>query len=192
MAACWTGAPVDRQRGACHDGMQKCVSGSDAEFGTWGPCEGQELSCGDPGTPDCGCVPGAEVSCDEDCSVSIFCSLSATKTCQPDGTWGPCHEAPGVTNPVAAALGDAGLTALFADGGLPQLPAADGGVGVALPSLGPLLGDAGVGVLLGDAGVTLIGSGLCRSIFFGCASIGQREQWGGDCSKAFTCQRPPQ
>ena len=42
--------------------------------------------------PTCGCVPGAVIDCDEDCTGGVYCSSSAQKTCQPDGTWGVCHE----------------------------------------------------------------------------------------------------
>ena len=192
LAACWTGAAADRNRGACHDGMQKCNGNADAEFGVWGPCEGQELRCGDPGTSECGCVPGATIQCDEDCSVSIFCSLSATKTCQPDGTWGACHEEPGRTS-TTVLLGDGGIEGLL-DGGLLS---PDGGLTglVSIPaSVLPLLGDAGQ--LLGDAGAavnTLIANGPCRTTFHGCESLlGQKEIFVGDCSKSFTCQHAPQ
>jgi hypothetical protein len=127
--SCWTGAPDKRHVGACHDGTQECVA--NAEFAAWGPCGGEGHDCGDTpdaGQPDagqqdagqrdagedCSCVPGAMIQCDEDCSVSIFCNLTATKTCQPDGTWGPCHESPGGGIPdVANVLGDAGVGGLL-------------------------------------------------------------------------------
>lgn len=94
-AACWTGPVADRNMGACHDGLQVCEG--TAEFATWGKCMGEELVCGvDAGTPppdeDCTCVPGAIIQCSEDCSVGIICSLTATKTCLPDGTWSTCSE----------------------------------------------------------------------------------------------------
>ena len=64
---------------------------------------GEQLSCGtdagmppDPPDMDCGCVPGAVIQCSEDCSVAIICSLTATKTCQPDRTWSVCREEAGV------------------------------------------------------------------------------------------------
>ncbi|HKP60474.1 MAG TPA: hypothetical protein VJV78_27295 [Polyangiales bacterium] len=103
-AACWTGSASDRNMGKCHDGLQVC-SGN-AEFGEWGPCNGEELSCGttDAGTPppppppgECPCVPGAIIQCSEDCTVGIICSLTASKTCLPDGTWSVCREDLGVT-----------------------------------------------------------------------------------------------
>jgi hypothetical protein len=58
---------------------------------------GEELVCGvDAGTPpadeDCTCIPGTIIQCSEDCSVGIICSLTATKTCLPDGTWSTCSE----------------------------------------------------------------------------------------------------
>lgn len=98
-AACWTGSVADRNVGACHDGLQVCAGG---EFATWGACMGEELSCGtDAGAPPppetgCPCIPGAVVQCSEDCSVGIICSLTATKTCLPDGSWSTCREDLGV------------------------------------------------------------------------------------------------
>jgi hypothetical protein len=101
-AACWTGPAADRNVGMCHDGLQICSISGDNEFATWGPCMGEKLDCGvpDAGTPppppppneDCTCVPGAVIQCSEDCSVNIVCSLTASKTCLPDGTWSVCHE----------------------------------------------------------------------------------------------------
>lgn len=94
-AACWTGSPADRNRGKCHDGLQVCEG--TAEFASWSECKGEELSCGvDAGMPEpedeCQCIPGAVIQCSEDCSVGIICSLTATKTCLPDGTWSTCRE----------------------------------------------------------------------------------------------------
>jgi hypothetical protein len=66
---------------------------------------GEQKVCGtDAGTPppppppdeDCACVPGSIIQCSEDCSVGIICSLTATKTCLPDGSWTPCREDLGV------------------------------------------------------------------------------------------------
>lgn len=99
-AACWTGPAADRNVGACHDGLQVC-QGTD-EFSTWGPCMGEELSCGTdagvpPDTEECPCIPGSVIQCSEDCTVGIICSLTATKTCLPDQTWSPCREDLGVT-----------------------------------------------------------------------------------------------
>jgi hypothetical protein len=99
-AACWTGSVADRNSGACHDGLQICNGGS--EFASWGPCTGEQKACGtDAGVPpppdeDCKCVPGAVIQCSEDCTVGIICSLTATKTCLPDGTWSTCREDLGV------------------------------------------------------------------------------------------------
>lgn len=94
-AACWTGPLADRNVGACHDGLQVC-QGTD-EFSSWGPCMGEELSCGTdagvpPDTEECPCIPGSVIQCSEDCSVGIICSLTATKTCLPDKTWSVCRE----------------------------------------------------------------------------------------------------
>lgn len=103
-AACWTGPAAERNVGKCHDGLQICTGNS--EFAQWGPCNGEELSCGmDGGVPPpppppeegCPCNPGAVIQCSEDCSVGIICSLTATKTCLPDGKWTPCREDPGAT-----------------------------------------------------------------------------------------------
>ena len=102
-AACWTGSAADRNVGKCHDGLQICTGTS--EFGQWGECTGEELNCGmDGGVPPppppkegCPCVPGAIIQCSEDCTTGIICSLTATKTCLPDGTWSTCREDLGVT-----------------------------------------------------------------------------------------------
>jgi hypothetical protein len=98
-SACWTGFPADRNMGKCHDGLQVCEG--TAEFASWGECKGEELTCGvDAGVPEieeeCQCIPGAVIQCSEDCSVGIICSLSATKTCLPDGSWSTCREELGV------------------------------------------------------------------------------------------------
>jgi hypothetical protein len=101
-APCWSGPVADRNRGKCHDGLQVCSTG---EFPTWGACMGEEQDCGEPppvdaGAPpdeDCTCIPGAVIQCSEDCSVGIICSLTATKTCLPDGSWSVCHEDPNVS-----------------------------------------------------------------------------------------------
>ena len=99
-SACWTGSPADRNMGKCHDGLQVCEGTT--EFASWSECKGEELSCGvDAGVPEteeeCQCIPGAVIQCSEDCSVGIICSLTATKTCLPDGTWSTCREDLGVT-----------------------------------------------------------------------------------------------
>lgn len=93
--ACWTGSPADRNMGKCHDGLQVC-EGTE-EFASWSACKGEELTCGvDAGMPEpeeeCQCIPGAVIQCSEDCSVGIICSLTATKTCLPDGSWSTCRE----------------------------------------------------------------------------------------------------
>jgi hypothetical protein len=111
--ACWTGPPNERHTGHCKDGVQKCLG---KEIAQWGPCEGETLLCKyppehvdagthdagttDSGTPPpppppppgCSCIPGKTIACDEDCQTLVICSLTGYKTCQPDGTWGPCHE----------------------------------------------------------------------------------------------------
>jgi hypothetical protein len=111
--ACWTGPPNERHTGHCKDGVQKCLG---KEIAQWGPCEGETLLCKyppehvdagthdagttDSGTPPpppppppgCECIPGKTIACDEDCQTLVICSLTGYKTCQPDGTWGPCHE----------------------------------------------------------------------------------------------------
>gem|GEM_PF-6436191 len=99
-SACWTGSPADRNMGKCHDGLQVCEGTT--EFASWSECKGEELSCGvDAGVPEteeeCQCIPGAVIQCSEDCSVGIICSLTATKTCLPDGTWSTCREDVGNT-----------------------------------------------------------------------------------------------
>jgi hypothetical protein len=119
------------------------------------------------------------IECDEDCSVSIFCSFTAQKTCLPDGTWAPCRE----TSPNAA-------TALLADGGLNAFLGPDGGLGAALSAI---TGDGGL-----DSGPNGLTAGVfsfdgkCRNVFHGCsASFFQSEQYAGDCSAAFTCGHAP-
>ena len=42
--------------------------------------------------PTCTCVPGATITCDDDCSANLFCVVDAVQECLPNGTWGPCHE----------------------------------------------------------------------------------------------------
>ncbi|MET0389626.1 MAG: hypothetical protein ABW321_26875 [Polyangiales bacterium] len=104
-SACWSGSLADRNVGACHDGLQVCTGAADSEFASWGPCMGEELTCGtDAGVPpppedeaECACIPGAIVQCSEDCSVGIICSLTASKVCQPDHTWSVCREDLSVT-----------------------------------------------------------------------------------------------
>jgi hypothetical protein len=177
-AACWTGPAAKRNVGACHDGTQTCGSGS--EFNTWQPCSGEELNCGDPPaspppppvTPPppppptkCGCTPGVVIQCDEDCAALLFCSLTAQKTCMPDGTWGPCREAVG---------------------GIGNVLAPDGGVA------GLLGAAASIVQPVNDAGVPINGPGPCRSMFHGCADMGiLSEVFTGDCSQAFPCGHAP-
>jgi hypothetical protein len=95
--ACWTGPADQRNVGACHDGKETCTR--NGEVAVWGPCEGEELNCGNGdgggGTEDagdCQCVPGTRIWCDEDCTDNIYCSFHARRDCQPNGTFGPCHE----------------------------------------------------------------------------------------------------
>lgn len=94
VASCWSGPPGKRNVGRCHDGKQQC--GLNGELRAWQACAGEELDCGevpDAGAPEeCECVPGTKILCSEDCEQFIICSLTGTKTCQPDGTWGPCTE----------------------------------------------------------------------------------------------------
>jgi hypothetical protein len=123
--ACWTGPANQRHVGQCHDGVQHGVG--TAEFAQWTACEGEEHLCNWPGehvdggskVPDagheappppppptqCGCTPGATIGCDEDCQTLVICSLTGYKTCQPDRTWGPCHETLNVTGVVNNVLG---------------------------------------------------------------------------------------
>jgi len=52
-APCWPGLRVNRNRGACHDGMTTCQG---TEFGQWGPCMGHVLPvAGARGAPACNC-----------------------------------------------------------------------------------------------------------------------------------------
>lgn len=98
-AKCWTGPPGLRGLPGCQDGEQECEG---VEFGTWGACHDVVLDCmvpdeeepEDPPPPEqeCGCVPGTVITCSEDCSEFIICSLTGTKVCQPDGTWSACRE----------------------------------------------------------------------------------------------------
>jgi hypothetical protein len=178
-SACWMGSPAKRNSGGCHDGVQHCIG--TGEFPSWGPCEGQELDCGDPPPPttNCACVPGAVIECDEDCSVSVFCSLTAQKTCQPDGTWSPCRETG--ANPA---------TVVFADGGLNALLSSLTGDGGLISTLGSVLGDAGVISPVTPPVFTI--DGKCRSLYHGCATgVFPGEQFAGDCSTAFVCGHAP-
>jgi len=94
-ASCFTGPANRRNANGCHDGVQECVN--QGEFAEWGACQGEVRDCADPptdaGVPgECACKPGAKILCSEDCSQLIICSLTGTKTCGPDGRWGPCRE----------------------------------------------------------------------------------------------------
>ncbi len=92
-AACFSGKLGNRNRGGCKDGVQHCTL--QGEFRAWGECEGEVTDCGpdDAGPPEeCGCIPGSKILCSEDCAQLIICSLTGTKTCGPDGKWGPCTE----------------------------------------------------------------------------------------------------
>jgi hypothetical protein len=175
-ASCWTGSPEQRHLGKCHDGTQVCAG--HGEFLTWGPCSGEEHDCGevDAGKPapdgGCGCVPGAVIECDEDCAVGLFCSITASKTCQPDGTWGPCREtgSPGVIS-IGGLLGDSGLGGLAAAAFCP--------------------GDSGL-VPISSPG--LPGDTACRNVYHGCCPSSESAYEGmytGDCSSKFTCGHPP-
>ena len=42
-----------------------------------------------------GCVPGAVIGCYDDCNLKAYCDTTATETCLPNGTWGPCTETGG-------------------------------------------------------------------------------------------------
>jgi hypothetical protein len=95
VASCWSGPPGDRNRGSCRDGTQLCAN--QGEFRAWTACGGEQRDCGgaapDAGAPEeCECVPGTKILCSEDCEQLIICSLTGTKTCQPDGKFGPCKE----------------------------------------------------------------------------------------------------
>jgi hypothetical protein len=155
-----------RNVGRCHDGKQRCVS-EGQEFATWSACEGQEHDCGQP-TEDCGCVPGTIIACDEDCSAALFCSLTGRKTCQPDGTWGPCRE----TNPNAVQV-DLGPIIDVVRNTNSWCAAVTGTV------LAPLTNMAGLTV-------------ACFNTYFGCCSTVPQGNFSGDCAAAFTCGHPPQ
>ena len=112
--ACWTGPPNMRNVGHCHDGVQHCVG--EKEFAAWDQCTGEDHTCEweehiDAGEPDSGpppgysCIPGKSIGCDEDCETLVICSLTGYKTCQPDGTWGPCHETADILGVVNNVLG---------------------------------------------------------------------------------------
>jgi hypothetical protein len=178
--ACWSGPAAQRNLRDCHDGVQTCNAND--EFPSWGPCVGEQLDCGAPPVTDagspppsppppppddrCGCIPGVVVQCDEDCSVSLFCTLTASKTCQPDGTWGPCRETSGLN------LG--GL--LGGDAGLGQVVSA--GVSVACDALttDPL---------------ALVTAGACRNVYHGCCSSRPEGIFSGDCGSLYTCGHVP-
>jgi hypothetical protein len=180
-AACWTGPLATRNTGACHDGMQKCIG---AEFG-WGPCVGEEQNCGDAadagepdaGHPACPCVPGAMVYCDEDCTVNIMCIPWSNKVCLPNGTWGPCREAP-MPADVGQTIALAGWVASATLAAAAKLTAK------------ALAGDAGPSPTAATPPSASNNTGVCGNVFHGCAS-GPPETWGGDCSKQFTCGHAP-
>jgi hypothetical protein len=54
-------------------------------------------------------VPGAVIGCYDDCNLKAYCDTTATETCLPNGTWGPCTETGG-----------------GGGGGLPPTPGGDG------------------------------------------------------------------
>ena len=91
---CYSGPPATRNRGVCHDGMQRCSVTTDNEFSGWGPCTGEQLpgeeECGDGVDNNCNgqiddgctgtCVPtelGRESQCgdgiDNDCDNHFDC-----------------------------------------------------------------------------------------------------------------------
>jgi hypothetical protein len=112
------------------------------EFAKWGPCTGEQLNCGvvdsgtgtgGGGTEDsgghgtggggsedsgggCQCIPGAIIWCDADCIDNIYCSFTAQKTCQPNGSWGPCTET--MQQMPASACKHVGLGCQGCNGGL--------------------------------------------------------------------------
>jgi hypothetical protein len=115
-AACWTGPANERNVGACHDGMQSCSGG---ENPTWGPCTGEELSCGDAGVPvtDGGSHTDAARVLSSMCepveggtgsaggmTLAAPCTPGSSRwcddgscywgqqQCQSDGTWGDCND----------------------------------------------------------------------------------------------------
>jgi hypothetical protein len=93
MSACWTGDPVNRNRGLCHDGTTQCVGVG--EFKSWGPCQGEVLDCGmpeaaPPPVPEAStcaagdCIPGSIRYCDDN-------RFNWSKSvCDAAGKWGPC------------------------------------------------------------------------------------------------------
>jgi len=64
-AACWTGPIADRNRGACHDGVQECLlGGGEVAQAKWTECTGQVLDCGSapPPVPDAGPPPAPDAA----------------------------------------------------------------------------------------------------------------------------------
>lgn len=178
--ACWTGPAQQRGAGNCRDGKQTC-NAHGAEFTTWGACEGQQLDCGvaDAGPPpECGCIPGSMVSCDEDCSANIFCSGTAAKTCLPDGTWSACKET--VDNSAAQAA----INSVLGDGGIAGVLGTNNSAFCA----GLMATNtSGISVL----GVNALGL-TCRNIYHGCCSSKTEGMYAGDCDKLFSCGHAPQ
>jgi hypothetical protein len=102
-----------------------------------------------------GCVPGAVIGCYDDCNLMDYCDTTATETCLPNGTWGPCTETGG-------------------GGGGGGLPPSGGGIdGDASPSPsdgGPVSCYEFWGNCSNYNGGAGSYAGQCDSVFTGCAS----------------------
>lgn len=169
-SSCWTGPAASRGVGRCHDGTQTCMASG--ELPTWGPCEGEEKNCDVVDAGVCECVPGAEITCDEDCAVNLYCVSDGRKTCLPDRTWSPCREdkdaaPPDIAGAISGALGILG--SVFGDGG-----SVGGG-----PCRNTGFGCAAVG------GFSLTGGTMSAT------NPANQGSYSGDCSAVFACGHAP-
>ncbi len=94
--ACFTGPADSRGLGLCHDGVMVCTGTT--EFGTWGPCEGEQTpvaevcdaamldeNCDGAGNEGCSCTDGTTSPCGTDVGECV----AGTQDCV-DGMLGPC------------------------------------------------------------------------------------------------------
>jgi hypothetical protein len=106
-APCWTGPAADRGVGLCKDGVATCTG---SEFGSWGPCVGEVLDCGDAavpppdaGPPDAALPPQA---CLAGSALSILINGTSVAAYVPNASW-----TGGTTGLVAVQLEGTGLSA---------------------------------------------------------------------------------
>jgi hypothetical protein len=78
--------------GGAEDGGQGAGGGGAEDGGGAGGGGAEDGGGTGGGGSECPCVPGEVINCDEDCKQIVLCAPFSTKTCQPDGTFGPCRE----------------------------------------------------------------------------------------------------